>query len=143
MTAQRDLDSPAAISDFVDSFYNQLLSDQELAPLFLDAAGIDIVQHLPRIKAFWRKMLLGEIGYNRHMMNIHRHVHQQRAFTVENFQSWLGYFESVLDESYAGPCTERARHVARAIATNLQEALLNPADFSQRTRAGLQHDGIS
>ena len=143
MTAKRDLDSPAAISDFVDSFYNQLLSDQELAPLFLEAAGIDIVQHLPRIKAFWRKMLLGEIGYNRHMMNIHRHVHQQRAFTAENFQSWMRYFESTLDESYAGPCVERSRNVARSIAANLQEALLNPAEFSQRTRAGLNREGIS
>lgn len=134
MNAKRDLDSPEAISDFVESFYNQLLADEELGPIFVDTAQIELEHHLPKIKAFWRKLLLGEIGYNNHMMNIHRDVHQQQAFTSQNFSRWLSFFESTLANSYEGPYTERARNVAHSIASNLQEALLNPADFSQRTR---------
>ena len=71
MNTKRDLDSPEAISDFVESFYNQLLADAELGPIFVDTAQIELEHHLPKIKAFWRKLLLGEIGYNNHMMNIH------------------------------------------------------------------------
>lgn len=134
MQTKRDLDSPAAISDFVESFYNQLLADKELSPIFVDTAKIELEHHLPKIKAFWRKLLLGETGYNSHMMNIHRDVHQQQAFTARHFSRWLSFFEATLDESFQGPYTERARNVARSIATNLQEALLNPADYSQRTR---------
>ncbi len=134
MNTQRDLDTPEAINEFVERFYTRLLADKTLGPIFLDTAEIDLEQHLPRIEAFWRKLLLGEIGYNRHMMNIHRETHDQREFTPEDFSRWLDYFESTLDESYQGPYTERARNVARSIATNLQEALLNPKDFAQRTR---------
>ncbi|MEE2730910.1 MAG: group III truncated hemoglobin [Pseudomonadota bacterium] len=129
-----DLDSPQAIRDFVARFYNRLLADAELASIFVEVAGIDLPQHLPRIEAFWCKLLLGEIGYNRHMMNVHREIHLQRPFTAHHFQRWLAHFETTLDAFYAGPYSERARNVARSIATNLEEALLNPAEFSQRTR---------
>ena len=134
MNEKPDLDRPETISDFIESFYSRLLQDDELAPVFLEAAQIDLQRHLPRIKAFWRKLLLGETGYNHHMMNIHRDLHQRHPFTASNFSRWLNYFESTLDASYEGPYAERARKVARSIATNLQEALLHPGDFTQRTR---------
>ena len=58
----------------------------------------------------------------------------RHAFTGAHFQQWLGYFEQTLDQHYQGKYTERARQLARSIATNLQEALLDPASFAQRTR---------
>lgn len=134
MAASHDLDSAEAIGEFVKRFYAKLLDDPLLSPVFLQTADIDIETHLPRIEAFWRKLLLRETGYDRHMMNIHRQIHQRHEFTAEHFQRWLHHFDATLDEHYSGRYSERARNLGHSIARNLQEALLKPGDFSQRTR---------
>ena len=36
---------------------------------------LDLAVHLPHIKDYWCKLLLGEKGYRRHTMNIHRQLH--------------------------------------------------------------------
>ena len=69
-----DLDSREQIDSFVDRFYARLLQDERLAPIFVDVAEIDLAVHLPHIKAYWCKLLLGEQGYRRHTMNIHRQL---------------------------------------------------------------------
>ena len=123
-----DLDSPEQIAAFVDRFYERLLADPELRPIFIDAAGIDLSTHLPRIRAYWRKMILGEPGYRRHTMNIHRAVHARRPFTAADFDRWLALFTATLDDAYAGPCSERARRLATRIAANMQAGLAAPCD---------------
>lgn len=134
MSEVQDLDSAEAISEFVKHFYAKLLADPELSPIFLQTANINVETHFPRIEAFWRKLLLREAGYDRHMMNIHRLIHERHPFTPEHFSRWLQHLEHTLDEHYCGRYTDQARNVARSIASNLQEALLNPKDYSHRTR---------
>ena len=56
----RDLDSPEAIAEMLDAFYRKVLADDRLRPLFLDVAEIDLRTHLPCIRAYWCKLLLGE-----------------------------------------------------------------------------------
>ncbi len=118
-----DLDSPEQIAAFVDRFYERLLADPQLRPIFIDAAGIDLPTHLPRIRAYWRKMLLGDPGYRRHTMAVHRRVHARRPFTALDFERWLALFTATLDAHYAGPVTERARRLATRIAANMQTGL--------------------
>ena len=92
------------------------------------AAGIDLPTHLPRIRAYWRKMLLGEAAYRRHTMNIHRAVHLRRPFTAADFERWLALFTATLDAGFAGPCSERARRLATRIAANMHAGLDAPCD---------------
>jgi hypothetical protein len=53
-----DLDSPEHIRRFVHAFYAHLLNDEQLAPIFLDVAQIDLQKHLPLICSYWEKLLL-------------------------------------------------------------------------------------
>lgn len=129
----QDLDTPDAIHTFIHRFYDKVLADEQLAPIFLKIANIDLDHHLDIIESFWRKLLLGEKDYDRHMMNIHRAVHQRHGFTPADFDRWLGYFEATLAEGYRGPYTDRARYLAHSIAAHLQEALLAPDNFAERT----------
>ncbi|MEQ9465521.1 MAG: group III truncated hemoglobin, partial [Haliea sp.] len=71
-----DLDSRAHIEACIDLFYARLLVDPQLAPFFLEVARIDLAVHLPHIKDYWCKLLLGEQGYRRHTMEIHRRLHR-------------------------------------------------------------------
>jgi hemoglobin len=119
-----DLDSRQNIEFFVDRFYEGLLADEQLAPIFVDVAEIDMAVHLPHIKDYWCKLLLGEKGYQRHTMNIHRQLHTKRALHPRDFQRWLDFFVSTVDAHFAGERSERAKQVAAAIAANMEQSLL-------------------
>lgn len=121
-----DLDSRPRVEAFVDQFYDRLLQDPQMAPIFFDVAEIDLSVHLPHIKDYWCKLLLGERGYQRHTMNIHRRLHARRPLEDADFKRWLSHFEAALDAGYAGPNTERARRLARSIAANMQQGLHYP-----------------
>ena len=123
-----DMDSPANVERFVDLFYQRLLADEELAPIFLDVAAVDLDVHLPHIKDYWRKLLLGETTYRRHTMNIHRRLHGKRALTPADFDHWLSLFTRTVDDHFAGERADRAKRVAAAIAANMQKSLLDDAD---------------
>ena len=86
---QRDLDSRENIEAFVDLFYRRILEDEQLSPIFLDVAAVDLATHLPHIKDYWCKLLLGEKAYQRHTMNIHRQLHSKQALQADDFQRWL------------------------------------------------------
>lgn len=118
-----DLNSRAHIEAFVDRFYAKVLADPQLAPIFLDVAHIDLAVHLPHIKDYWCKLLLGERGYNRHTMEIHRRLHRKRPLTAADFQRWLTLFTATLDEHYSGERADRARQLAATIAANMRHSL--------------------
>tara|TARA_R110002110_G_scaffold108904_1_gene271750 strand:- start:9653 stop:10024 length:372 start_codon:yes stop_codon:yes gene_type:complete len=121
--AKPDLDSRAHIEAFVDRFYARLLADPQLAPIFLDVAQIDLAVHLPHIKDYWCKLLLGERGYNRHTMDIHRRLHRLRPLQPEDFQRWLALFTATVDAHYSGERASRAKQLATTIAANMQQGL--------------------
>ncbi len=120
---ETDLDTGEAIDAFVDRFYARVLADPLLAPVFIDTAQIELGAHLPRIKAFWRKMILGESGYSRNMVAQHARVHAHTRFERAHFARWVGLFEATLDAHYAGPYARHTRTLARTIATNLERNL--------------------
>jgi hemoglobin len=118
-----DLDSGENIEFFVDRFYERLLADEQLAPIFVDVAEIDLAVHLPHIKDYWRKLLLGEKDYQRHTMNIHRQLHGKRPLRQRDFNRWLAFFTRTVDEHFAGEKAERAKRVAASIAANMEKNL--------------------
>lgn len=128
-----DLDSRANIERFVELFYARLLADEQLAPIFVDVAAIDLEVHLPHIKDYWCKLLLGETGYRRHTMNIHRRLHGRRPLRAEDFERWLAFFTATVDDNFAGERAERAKQIAAAIAANMQKTL--PAASPDPTRS--------
>ena len=126
MTAQAqkpDLDCRENIERFVDLFYQRMLADEQLAPIFVDVAEIDLAVHLPHIKDYWCKLLLGEQGYQRHTMNIHRQLHGKRPLQKQDFQRWLAFFVATVDQDFAGERAERAKQVATSIAANMEKSL--------------------
>jgi hemoglobin len=118
-----DLDSRENIDLFVDQFYARMLADEQLAPIFVDVAEIDLAVHLPHIKDYWRKLLLGEKNYQRHTMDIHRQLHAKRPLQQQDFQRWLAFFVATVDANFEGERAERAKRVAATIAANMEKSL--------------------
>ena len=118
-----DLDSKDNIRTFIDLFYEKVLFDDLIGHIFTDVAGIDVKQHIPIICSYWEKLLLGDKGYQRHTMNIHRNVHAKFPFTTEEFDRWLSLFKQTAAESFDGVKTDRAIQVATSIASNMDTSL--------------------
>jgi len=121
-----DLDSRERIAFFVDRFYERMLADEQLAPIFVTVAEIDLAVHLPHIKDYWCKLLLGDNKYRRHTMEIHRQLHSKRTLQVQDFQRWLSFFTATVDDYFVGERAERAKLVAASIAANMQKSLPAP-----------------
>ena len=121
-----DLDTRERVEEFVDRFYARILADPVLAPIFLEVAEVDLDVHLPHIKDYWCKLLLGEKGYRRHTMNIHRALHVRGELSPSDFERWLGLFCAALGEGYAGPGAERAARIASTIAANMENSVASP-----------------
>ncbi|MTI52066.1 MAG: group III truncated hemoglobin [Alcanivorax sp.] len=107
----------------VDSFYQRVLEDPLLAPVFLEVARIDLDQHLPLIAAYWKKMLLGDPAYDRHMIAKHRAVHDKQPLTGAHHERWLALFTANLRDHFSGPNTDRARLLAARVMDNLYRQL--------------------
>ncbi|WFC40274.1 group III truncated hemoglobin [Pseudoxanthomonas sp. SE1] len=118
----RELNSPEAIADCVDAFYAKVIIDAALGPIFKE---VDLQQHKPTIRAYWRKMLLGEHeGYRRNMIAQHIALHTRHSLQHHHFQRWLELFVETVDEQFCGHAAVRAKRLATTIAINL-EALLD------------------
>lgn len=121
--AKRDICDRADIETFVQAFYARLLTDAELAPLFLDVAAIDLDKHVPIICDFWQKLLFGDTTYQRHTMNKHRAIDAKHPFTKRHFALWTHYFIATMDGQYQGPVADKAKRIALRIAHNMSERL--------------------
>ena len=121
-----DMDSRDRIEYFVDRFYECMLADEQLAPIFVDVAEIDLTVHLPHIKDYWCKLLLGDKKYQRHTMDIHRQLNIKRPLQARDFQRWLEFFTTTADTHFAGDRAERAKRVAASIAANMEQSLRVP-----------------
>lgn len=122
-TPKTDIVSSDDVKRMVTGFYSHVLKDSQLSPIFLETAQINLDHHLPRICAFWEKLLLGMQGYSRHMMNIHRGVHAKRPLQAADFERWLTLFEYNADALFYGANASRAKRLARTIATNMRRSL--------------------
>ena len=123
MAKRSDMNSRENIAFFVERFYEGMLADPKLAPIFVEVADINLDVHLPHIKDYWYKLLLGDQQYQRHTMNIHRTLHGKRSLVPADFERWLGLFTSTVDAYFVGERAERAKRIAAAIATNMESSL--------------------
>lgn len=119
-----DLDCPEQITRMVRGFYDALLTDELMAPLFLDVAGVDLQEHLPTISLYWQKMLLGDKTYHNNTMAKHRTVNRKSPFTDTHFNTWLRYFLENVDANFSGPYADKAKRIARNVIKNMRKQLL-------------------
>ena len=77
-----DLDSRERVEQLVEAFYEKVLADPLLAPIFLDVARIDLAVHLPHIKSYWCKLLLGEHGYSLMVNNLLRITQKRKQIIM-------------------------------------------------------------
>lgn len=112
----RDLDDEVEITELVRRFYADVAQDDRLGPLFNQVARVDWSEHLPKLTAFWCRILLSQPGYRGNPLRAHVEVHERRPFTRADFERWLDLFHEHVDIGWSGPKAEQAKAFARRVA---------------------------
>jgi len=108
-----DINTPADISFLVNAFYEKVQKDPSLRPFF---QHLDWEQHLPKMKQFWRFLLLNEPGYTTNVTEKHVGLPLTRGL----FKVWVALFNETVDENFEGLTANLAKEKAHLIAVGIQ-----------------------
>jgi hemoglobin len=122
LTGLPDLDSREHIAQLVRDFYRDVAMDDLLGPIF-SAAHVDWAAHLAKLTDFWAKQLLGDPGYEGNPLRAHAPLHAATPFRSEHYRRWLDLFTTTVDEHFAGPYADLAKHRAERMARALERLL--------------------
>lgn len=111
-----DLNDETEIGELVTRFYSDVAQDDILGHIFNDVAHVDWDAHIPKIKEFWMKMLLGIDGYEGNPLEEHAKINAIEPFTHEHFRRWLELFQETVDLGWEGPYAQEIKRKAVKIA---------------------------
>ena len=89
-----DITTKQDVENLVNTFYEKVLQDVELAPFF---TRLDFKAHMPKMVHFWSFVLLDEPGYTTNVTDKHMHMHLSKA----HFDRWVELFHTTVDELFA------------------------------------------
>lgn len=111
-----DLDDSHEVTTFVHQFYEQVSRDDLLGPVFNEVAQVNWAEHMPKLAAFWCRVLFGTAGYTGNPFAAHRRIHDMKPFTVAHFERWLALFHDTLDRNWSGPNVDKMKDIAGNVA---------------------------
>ncbi len=109
------------VKKFVDSFYDKVVKDDLLRPIFVDIAAVDWDKHLPTMYSFWSSMLLGTRTYAGAPFPVHGEL--QSHITRAHFVRWLELFEQTIDSLFSGEVADKAKLRAKNVAWAFQSKM--------------------
>lgn len=110
------LNSPDAIRILVNAFYEKVMVDPLISPVFVDVAQVDWASHLPKMYAFWETIILGNNAYSGQPFHPHLIVNQYHPLHSEHFERWLQLFYATLAEHFTAETAEPVQQRATQIA---------------------------
>jgi hemoglobin len=109
--------SETSIPKMVDRFYARIREDAVLSPIFESRLAGKWDEHLPRMYAFWTKVLLGTGEFESNVFGKHMAL---TGIGKEHFVRWLALFRMTAIEVFGIEEAEIPIQVAERIASSLQ-----------------------
>jgi hemoglobin len=106
-----------SIPKMVDRFYARIREDAVLSPIFESRLAGKWDEHLPRMYAFWTKVLLGTGEFESNVFGKHMAL---TGIGKEHFVRWLALFRMTAIEVFGIEEAEIPIQVAERIASSLQ-----------------------
>jgi len=113
---KKDIHNSADIIVLVDTFYKNVVLNQEIGPIFTDIARVDWAHHLPKMYDFWESILFGKATYKGNPMLTHFALNEQTPLQYEQFEVWKNLFFQNVDDLFTGPNAELIKQKAQSIA---------------------------
>lgn len=101
----------------VDTFYARVREDAVLSPVFDAKLAGRWHEHMPRMYAFWTKVLLGTGEFQGNVFGKHMAL---SGIDTEHFTRWLTLFRRTAIDVFGVDGATEAMEVAQRIASSLQ-----------------------
>lgn len=118
-----DIESRDDIARLMREFYGRMFKDEEMGPIFVDIAQMDLEAHIPVMCDFWELQLFQKPGYRGGMMMVHFQLNYMVELEHHHFMRWMDFWVSTLDDLFAGPRATWAKTVAARVARNMSQRL--------------------
>lgn len=109
--------TPSSIVQLVDTFYARVRDDAVLGPVFEAKLAGHWHEHMPRMVAFWTKVLLDTGEFQGNVFGKHMALN---GIGTEHFVRWLMLFKLTAVEVFGADGAADAITVAQRIASSLQ-----------------------
>lgn len=109
--------TPSSIIRMVDTFYGRVREDAVLGPVFDARLTGKWQEHMPRMYAFWTKVLLGAGEFEGNVFGKHMAL---SGIESAHFIRWLTLFKLTTVEVFGADDAKEAILVAERIASSLQ-----------------------
>lgn len=107
----------SSIRQMVDTFYARVREDAVLSPVFESRLAGRWAEHMPRMVAFWTKVLLGSGDFQSNVFGKHMVL---TGIEKEHFVRWLGLFRMTAIAVFGAEEAAMPIQVAERIAASLQ-----------------------
>lgn len=103
---KRDIETLDDIKLLVDTFYDRIRKNELLGPIFDERIKNKWAEHLQKMYSFWQTLLLeGEHTYFGSPFVPHANLPVNRV----HFNTWVGIFESTVNDLFEGKVAEEAK----------------------------------
>ena len=116
MKEKTDIADLQDIKLLVDSFYDQIRTDELLGPIFNGVIGSDWPRHLDKMYRFWQTVLLTEPTYSGSPFPPHVKLPVEK----KHFDRWLKLFQETIVENFEGEKAKEALWRAEKMAEMFQ-----------------------
>lgn len=121
----KDIQDKADITYLVETFYNTVLTDPLIGPLFR-AANFDLESHIPVMVSFWETILFDVITYSGNPMLKHLDLNRTVPLDPTHFERWMNIWTATVNHKFTGPLAEkailRAQSIAQLMAYKIKQA---------------------
>ncbi|MDB5758532.1 MAG: hypothetical protein JWM30_1821 [Burkholderia sp.] len=107
----------SSVRQLVDAFYARVREDAVLSPIFDSSLAGRWDEHMPRMVAFWTKILLGSGDFQSNVFGKHMAL---SGIGKEHFIHWLTLFRLTAIEVFGIDDAQVPIQAAERIATSLQ-----------------------
>lgn len=116
------------VKKLVYSFYDKILEDEMLAPIFnMHLQGDDWPQHLEKMVDFWETNLFGIPKFRGNPLRAHAVVDRSLDYGIseDHFMHWVEMWHKTIDELFVGEIADRAKQASVRMSSGLFMGILN------------------
>ena len=121
---KNDINSRGDVERLVTKFYEKVIADPLIGPIFTEVVQVNWEKHLPVMFNFWENALFYTGNYSGNPMMSHQRLNEIFPLQEQHFNQWVLLFTETVDELFEGEKANLAKQKALSISMILRIKIL-------------------